>query len=87
VINNNFVPNNYLLNPLVEVGDYGRDHMNKENNFFYEENWFKILDYDFRKSINLDEDLLTNISLAHLNLESDGNINKTFIIMTILSSL
>ena len=78
-INNNFVPNNYLLNPLVEVGDYGRDHMNKENNFFYEENWFKILDYDFRKSINLDEDLLTNISLAHLNLESDGNINKTFI--------
>ena len=75
-INNNFVPNNYLLNPLVEGGS---PYFLPLFNYYPNVNWFKAIDYNFRSSINTQENLFTNISLAHLNLESDGDINKTFI--------
>ena len=80
-INNNFVPNNYLLNPQVEKSfDEQEFFKARINNYMQDKNWFSILDYFFRRTINISEtDLLTNISLAHLNVESDGNINKTFI--------
>ena len=76
-INNNFVPNNYLLNPLVDNYRFSNDIF--ALNYYPDSNWFVNIDYNFRYSINTKEDLLTNISLAHLNLESDGDINKTFI--------
>ena len=80
-INNNFVPNNYLLNPQVDsVLDEELFYYMKYNNYYQDLNWFSPIDYKFRSEINInDVDLLTNISLAHLNVESDGSINKTFI--------
>ena len=80
-INNNFVPNNYILNPQVETDlDLDFFYSYQVDNFFEELNWFSLIDYDFRNKINIyDEDLATNINLAHLNVESDGSINKTFI--------
>ena len=80
-IKNNFVPNNFLLNPQVEsIFEEEFLIFMKYDNFFKDLNWFSPFDYEFRTKINIrDLDLLTNISLAHLNLENDGNINKTFI--------
>ena len=79
-VNNNFVPSNNLLNPQIE--DYIDNIMwETKYNFYLDKNWFKLIDYDFRMSINVDnQDFFTNISLAHLNVEGDGIINKTFII-------
>ena len=80
-INNNFVPNNYLLNPQVESSkdEYYFDDF-KTYNYYQNLNWFVPIDNYFRSNLDTDNvALLTNISLAHLNVESDGNINKTFI--------
>ena len=79
-ITNNFIPNNYRLNPYVQYEEY--DNFFPLDNFFPEENWFKAVDYIFRSSINITNDEcnnMANISFAHLNVESDGRINKTFI--------
>ena len=79
-INNNFIPCNHLLNPLVDNKEH--NHINSNNNdrvYFKYENWFINPDYVFRKFVNTNEDLFTKISLAHLNVENDGNINKTFV--------
>ena len=76
-IKNNFVPNNYLLNPLVSNEEFS--YPEPTDNYYEYENWFHVIDYNFRKSVNIEEDLFTNISLAHLNIENDGDINKTFI--------
>ena len=78
-ITNNFVPNNNRHNPLIEYEDY---YFYQVNNFVPEENLFKYLDSNFRGLINIAEsnfDHLTNISFGHLNLESDGEINKTYV--------
>ena len=78
-IYNNYAPNDYLLNPYVENDDvYKEWYINM--NFYYYLNWFKSYDYHFRNSINTSKyDNFINISFAHLNKESDHNINKTFI--------
>ena len=41
-INNNFVPNNYLLNPLVEDGS---PYFLPLFNYYPNVNWFKAIDY------------------------------------------
>ena len=76
-LDNNFVPNSYFLNPYIENTKF--EHNYFWENYYSEENWFKMIDYDFRESINYDDEHITQLSLAHLNLESNGNINKTFI--------
>ena len=78
-IYNNFVSSNLLLNPQVE--NYkDEDFWYAVDNFYLDKNWFNLIDYNFRMSVNTDEqDFATKISLAHLNVEGDGIINKTFI--------
>ena len=76
---NNFTPNEYLLNPFSDFNETINEFY-RNDNYFIGINWFKGFDFDFRNSMNNTEyDLVTNISLAHLNQESDGDINKTFI--------
>ena len=76
---NNFTPNQYLLNPFPNYYDFNYEIYVNDNYYFYI-NWFKGIDFDFRSSVNNSEyDLITNISFGHLNQESDGYINKTFI--------
>ena len=81
-INNNFSPNDYVLNPYIEVYDtfeetYGTDDY---INYYHYLNWFKPIDYNFRVSTNNTKyDQLTNISFAHFNKENDRKIYKTFI--------
>ena len=77
VITNNFIADNYILNPRVSWTDYYIEDYEELN--FYTQNWFKPKDYDFRESVNTEEDSFIKISLAHLNRENDGFINKTFI--------
>ena len=75
---NNFTPNHYLLNPFPEYFNVEKEIYLNDN--YYYINWFKFVDYDFRSSINNSKyNLVTNISFAHLNQESEGDINKTFI--------
>ena len=75
---NNFTPNHYLLNPFPEYYNVEKEKYLNDN--YYYINWFKFVDYDFRSSINNSKyNLVTNISFAHLNQESEGDINKTFI--------
>ena len=76
--NDNFTPNNYLLNPLVNAGHY--DHSPLINNSYYEENWFMKQDNYFRESIDTTKERYSQISLAHLNNEYNGNISKSLII-------
>ena len=98
IINNNFIPNSYLINPIVseeephhfcdncylyeEYDDYDYDDCNTCDDFdyYFYERWYNFIDYDFRKSVNKEEDSLVKISLFHLNVENDGHINKTLII-------
>ena len=76
--NDNFTPNNYLLNPLVNRTHF--DHSPLINNSYYEENWFMKQDTLFRESITTTKERYSQISLAHLNNEYNGNINKSLII-------
>jgi hypothetical protein len=48
-MDNNFVPNSYFLNPFIENSKF--EHHLITENYYREENWFKMLDYDFRNSI------------------------------------
>ena len=82
-IDNNFSPNDYLLNPYVETYDVNRYFYDTENytHYYFYLNWFKPFDYEFRSLINNTKSgHFTNISFAHLNQENDRNINKSFII-------
>ena len=79
-INNNFIPSNHLLNPLINNSCHNHSNaFHSDRIYFKFENWFINPDYFFRHFLDTDEDLYTRISLAHLNVENDGNINKTFI--------
>ena len=75
---NNFIPYNELLNPLVNNSHFVRTKL--INNSFYKENWFMKQDNIFRESVNDSHNGYSDISFAHLNHEYNGNINKSFII-------
>ena len=77
-INNNFAPNDYLLNPYVDY--YDTHNYEYRRDYYYYINWFRAIDYDFRSLSNTTGyDFYTNISFAHINQESHCNINKTFV--------
>ena len=78
-INDNFIRSNNALNPQI-FSSHISDLNIKENNNYNFDNWYMMPDYKFRESINFEEDrYYYKLSLAHLNAENDGNINKTFI--------
>jgi len=75
-IDNNFLSNHKLLNPSVS------NELNEldDGEYYYTfKNWFNNPDYAFRGKFGLDEDLFVSTSLANMNVENDGNINKTFV--------
>ena len=76
--NDNFTPTNYLLNPLINSTHF--DHTELIQNSYYNENWFMKQDNIFRESVNDSQNGYSEISLAHLNHEYNGNINKSIII-------
>ena len=77
--NDNFTPNNILINPLVKKNHY--DHSPLIGNSYYFENWFMKQDNDFRESVDLsNKEDYSKISLANLNNEYNGNINKSYIL-------
>ena len=79
-INNNFIPNHHLLNPAIDIQSYGHYIMDDtDRNYYSFESWFINPDYTFRELLDVDQDLFSKISLAHMNVENDGNINKTFV--------
>ena len=78
-INDNFIPCNYILNPLVSEENFEHAYYCDTTDYYCYINWFKYQDYQFRKSINTKQKLYTKISLSHLNIEHEGGINKTFI--------
>ena len=78
-INDNFIRSNNALNPQIFSSGISDTNMKGNNNYNFD-NWYMMPDYKFRESINFEEDkYYYKISLAHLNAENDGNINKTFI--------
>ena len=77
--NDNFTPNNYLTNPIVNQSHF--EHIELINNSYYAENFFMKLDNDFRKSVDLSKNETSKLSFAHLNIENNGNINKSLIIL------
>jgi len=81
---NNFNPGNVMTNPKIYMSNkINFDLISKnELNDFDDENWFSKQDFLFRNnSNNVNKSI---ISFEHLNYNSFGNINKTFI--TILQS-
>ena len=76
--NDNFTPNNILLNPLINITHF--EHTELKSNSYYNENWFMKQDNHFRETVNVSRDGYSNISLAHLNEEYNGKINKSLII-------
>ena len=64
---NNFIPYNELLNPLVNNSHFVRTEL--INNSFYKENWFMKQDNLFRESVNDSHNGYSDISFAHLNHE------------------
>ena len=79
-INNNFIPNHHLLNPGIDIQSYGHYIMDDTDRYYYGfESWFVNPDYTFRELLDVNQDLFVKISLAHMNVENNGNINKTFV--------
>ena len=76
--NDNFSPKGDLLNPVVSKEKY--EGVELTNNNYYSDNWFTKQDYKFRELIDLSKKEYSQISLAHLNYEHDGNIKKSLII-------
>ena len=77
LIENNFIPSNFYLNPNVDPWYTGHNYMFHD---YYFENWFITTDYNFRCSINGETDLLDIKNMfAHINYENNININKAFI--------
>ena len=76
--NDNFTPSGNQMNPVIENNI--SEKYNDLYGFYYNENWFVKQDYKFRESINISQDGFSEISLAHLNSEHNGNINKSLIL-------
>ena len=76
--NDNFTPSNNLINPLVSKELFR--HTKLISSSYYFENWFLEQDSKFRESVNLTKEGNSKITLAHLNYEENGNINKSLII-------
>ena len=76
--NDNFVPSNNLINPLVSKEPF--KHTELISDSYYYENWFMEQDSKFRQKIDLNLEGYSEISLSHLNYENEGNINKSFVI-------
>ena len=76
--NDNFIPNDVLLNPLINNTHF--KHTELVNNSYYKENWFMKQDNIFRESIDDSQNGYSEISLANLNKEYNGKINKSIII-------
>ena len=76
--NTNFIINDYYINPQVSKSSFS--HTTLIDNSFYKENWFMDQDYKFRELDNKTEEGFFQLSLAHLNNEYIGNINKSIII-------
>ena len=71
----NFLLSHGFLNPAVSKTLY--KHTKLINDSFYNENYFKMQDSDFRKFVNLNENGGSLITFSHLNYENNGNITKT----------
>ena len=79
---NNFIPTDYFKTPFISsIHRTFRNLNNPKKDDFYYKNWFYSAFYELYALINnnIDIEFMTNISLIHLNEESDGDINKTFI--------
>ena len=76
--NDNFSPKGDLLNPVVSKEKYEGVELTNDN--YYSDNWFTKQDYKFRELIDLSMEEYSQITLAHLNYEHDGNIKKYLII-------
>ena len=73
---NNFIIDNSFIWPKISDEEF--IHGEKYNNSFYKENWFIKQDYDFRVNATVENNL--KFSIAHLNYNYYGNLNKTNII-------
>ena len=77
----NFVVSHQYLNPMVSERKY--NHTEKKDGKYYEENFFKKKDYDFRNYTlsmpNRTNCSFSNISLSHFNFELNGNITKSIL--------
>ena len=71
----NFIQDNTYIWPKISLEK--NIHGEKYDNSFYKENWFIKQDYDFRVKAN--EIINIDFSIAHLNYNYYGNINKTTI--------
>ena len=75
---NNFVSADYFKTPSI-----GKMYLSYEDFIkfdIYYQNWFNGKFYDYMMNVKSHGyDFMTNITLIHLNEESDGAINKTFI--------
>ena len=82
---NNFLNNDLYINPLVNKTRF--DHTKLINDTYYLENWFMKQDYDYRYSLNLENNdnndcyFSSNISFSHLNSKNYLDIDK-YIILT-----
>ena len=76
----NFVVSHRYLNPMVSGGPYEHSEPKGDGTQYYEENFFKKKDYDFRKSVQIVNDSsFSKISLSHFNYELNGNITKSIL--------
>ena len=73
----NFFPDNSHISPTISTKN-NVTHGKKENNTYYNENWFIKQDYDFR--VVSSKVICNKISIFHLNYNYFGKINKTNII-------
>lgn len=73
----NFFPDNSHVSPTISTKNKVI-HGTKENDTFYNENWFIKQDYDFR--VMSSKTLSNKISIFHLNYNYFGKLNKTNII-------
>ena len=77
----NFVTSHQYLNPMVSEKEY--NHTEKKDNKYYEENFFKKKDYDFRNYTlsmpNRTNCSFSKISFSHFNYELNGNITKSIL--------
>ena len=78
---NNFISTDYFKTPLISI-DFQVNYEGLKDSDGYSKNWIysKLLDFvSIIENIYEDYITITNISFIHLNEESNGNINKTFI--------
>ncbi len=73
----NFYQDNSHISPTISLKN-NVTHGKKENDTFYNENWFVKQDYDFR--VLSSKQISNKISIFHLNYNYFGKLNKTNII-------